>query len=458
MKELENWTDEELIQVYDLQKSYAEKIVDFVRHGEENDVYKFLNIVPELHSDADFENFEKEIYTKSEYENKYNEKMQERYIYKDLSGNWKDADNLREIFDEKYLWEFAEAQPADLALFANDKEVALEKYSEASYEKLSEEIPPKLQKEIKNLIEEYPQEIKEKAVRTAIYGYTDFILNSKLIRYRNENMPEFEKVQLIIQEENANANILVGAYDLQCGLKMYQSGMNGRELTGLIRNFMSDKKIFEMVYGEKTAELLRQADEEVVKLASRYDFVSTEEKISILENHKVCLFGTAEQKLKIPYKSDPFCVSDKDYQQIMEELAKKYEREGFSKKYYPNAQGHKEYTNQSYKVVGRLKVEDELQPQWNIIFADGKIIKAQADEIISSAINERFYGEQVENFGQRPLSKVLIEAATEKLRFSEGTEKISAIIKQLQKNGESVDKLKDFLKEESKNLTKANAR
>ena len=136
MKELENWTDEELIQVYDLQKSYAEKIVDFVRHGEENDVYKFLNIVPELHSDADFENFEKEIYTKSEYENKYNEKIQERYIYKDLSGNWKDADNLREIFDEKYLWEFAEAQPADLALFANVKEVALEKYSEASYEKL----------------------------------------------------------------------------------------------------------------------------------------------------------------------------------------------------------------------------------------------------------------------------------------------------------------------------------
>ena len=33
-----DWTDEELILVYDLQKRYAERVVDFVRHGEEEEV------------------------------------------------------------------------------------------------------------------------------------------------------------------------------------------------------------------------------------------------------------------------------------------------------------------------------------------------------------------------------------------------------------------------------------
>ena len=79
-------------------------------------------------------------------------------------------------------------------------------------------------------------------------------------------------------------------------------------------------------------------------------------------------------------------------------------------------------------------------------------------EIISSQINERFYGEQVENFGKRALSKVLIVDDKEKLKLSECKEKISAMIHQLQKNGESVGELKNFLEEERKNLTKANAR
>lgn len=304
MTELENWTDEELIQVYDLQKRYAEKVVDFVRHGEEKEVYKFMNQISALHSYDDFKMYEKEIYTKNEFieENSAKEIPKGRYIYKDLSEKWRGADSLREIFEEKYQWEFEEAQLKDLAIFAGNKEVALENYSVEKYEKLRREIPQELQKEIKNLIKEYPPEIEEKAIKTVVYGYTNGIFNVALNRYRNENMPEFEKVQWLIQEENAN--MIVGAYDLQAGLKMYQSGMNGRELTGLIRNFMMDKEIFEMVYGEKTTELLSRAEEKAVKLASRYDFVNTEEKIAILENHKICLFGTAEQKLKIPYKSD----------------------------------------------------------------------------------------------------------------------------------------------------------
>ena len=456
MKELENWTDEELIQVYDLQKSYAEKVVDFVRNAEENEVYKFLNIISELHSDDEFKIFGKEIYKRFEIEMSGEELLQGRYIYKDLSENWKGADSLREIFEEKYQYDFEEARPADLAVFAGNENVALETYSVERYEKLRKEIPTKLQEKIKNLIMEYPQEIQEKALSAGVYGYTNAIKSGALLRYSNEHMPEFEKVQWIIQQEKANT--IVGAYDLQFGLKMYQPEMNGRELTGLIRNFVSDKEIFELVYGEKSAELLKKANEEVLKLASRYDFVNTEEKVAILENHKICLFGTTKQKLNIPYKSDPFCVSDKDYQIIMEEAAKKYEQEGFSKKYYPNGHGHKEYSNQSYKVVGRVKSEESIQPQWNIIFEDGKIITAQSDEIISSQINERFYGEQVENFGKRALSNVLVVDDKEKLKLSECKEKISAMIHQLQKNGESVGELKNFLEEERKNLTKANAR
>jgi hypothetical protein len=165
-----------------------------------------------------------------------------------------------------------------------------------------------------------------------------------------------------------------------------------------------------------------------------------------------------EQKLKIPFKNDPFCLSDKDYQIIIEEEAKKYEQEGFSQKYYPSRNGHKEYSNQSYKVVGRVKIENETQPHWNIIFEDGKVITAQADEVISSQINERFYGEQVESFGRRPLAKVLIADDKEKLTFEEGKEKISAIVNQLKLNGESVIKLKDFFEEERKNLSNTNAR
>lgn len=45
---MKNLTDDELIQIYDLQEKYAEKVVDFVRHGEESDVLKFLQIIPEL--------------------------------------------------------------------------------------------------------------------------------------------------------------------------------------------------------------------------------------------------------------------------------------------------------------------------------------------------------------------------------------------------------------------------
>lgn len=455
---MENLTDEELIQVYDLQEKYAEEVVDFVRHGEENDVYKFLNLIPELHNYDNFTRLEQEIYRKKEFVAEFpqEEIPQGKFVYKDIFENWKGTDSLREIFEEKYLWEFAEGKPEVLAIFAGNKEVAVENYSVERYEKLRNEIPKKLRAKILNLIMKYPKEIEEQAIRTAVFGHTNATNSSALLRYSNENMPEFERLQYITQ--NQSNDTIVGAYDLQVGLRIYQPELSGKSLTEMIRNFASDDEFFELVYGEKTAELLRKANEKVLKLASRYDFVNTEEKLSVLENHKICLFGTSEQKLKIPYKSDPFCVSDKDFEIILDELAKKFEREGFSKKYYPSKSGNKNYLKQSYKVIGRVKSENELQPQWNIIFADGKIVTARADEIISSAINERLYGEQFEKFGKRPLSEVLIVGDNEKMSFSEGKEKISAIVKQLKANGESVGKLKDFLEEERRNLSNANVR
>lgn len=161
--------------------------------------------------------------------------------------------------------------------------------------------------------------------------------------------------------------------------------------------------------------------------------------------------------MKIPYKDDPFCVSDKDYQVILEAVAEKYEREGFSRKYQPNKNGNDEYSNQEYKVVTRVKTEIE-QPQWLIVFGDGKIITAKADEVISSAINERLYGEQVENFGKRALLEASISVENKKMTLMEGNARLSAIIRQLNSNGENVDKLKDFLEEERQNLSKSNVR
>ena len=62
---MKNLTDEDLIQIYDLQEKYVEKVVDFVRHGEENEVLQFLQIIPEMNCS---ENWDKEpkIYRKKE--------------------------------------------------------------------------------------------------------------------------------------------------------------------------------------------------------------------------------------------------------------------------------------------------------------------------------------------------------------------------------------------------------
>ena len=453
--EKENWTDEELIQVYDLQKKYTEKIVDFVRNGDDGDVYKFMQLIPDLNEG--YLRHKQDIFRKSEFINEYvGEKVpQGRYVYKDMFEKWQGADTLREIFEEKYQWSFAEAHPASLALFAGDKEVALESYSAERYEKMRKEIPYRLMIRVQDLIFEYPKEIQDKAFRKAIYGYTNGISSSALWDYRREHMPEFEKLELMIEKENANT--IVAAYDLQAGIAIHNPELRNNYLTSAIRDYAGDGEIFRLVYGNKSAELLKQADENTIRLARQYDFVHSSERLAVLENHKICLFGTAEEKLKIPYKDDPFCVSDKDYQVILEAVASKYEHEGFSRKYQASKSGNKEYDNQSYKVVTRVKTEIE-QPQWLIVFGDGKIITAKADEIISSAINERLYGEQVENFGKRPLPEASISVKNEKMTLTEGKERITAIIRQLNSNGENSDKLKEFLEEERRKLSKSNTR
>ena len=87
-----------------------------------------------------------------------------------------------------------------------------------------------------------------------------------------------------------------------------------------------------------------------------------------------------------------------------------------------------------------------------------KYFLAKADEIVSSAINERLYGEQYEKFGAKPFSSVQIGVDNEKMSLSEGKERISAIISQLRSNGESLSQLKVFLELERLSLSSANAR
>lgn len=327
---MKNLTDEDLIQIYDLQEKYVEKVVDFVRHGEESDVLKFLQIIPELNCS---ENWEKEpkIYRRNEFrvEKSGEEIPQGRFIYKGLFSKWEGADNVREIFDEKYMWEYAVAQPEVLAIFAGNKEVALEKYSAGQYEKLREEIPQKLQSKIKNFMMNYPKEIQEKAIRTEVYGYVETFNSSKLKKYRDEHMPEFEKMAYVTQGEKSDT--ITDAYDLQVGLKIYHSELKNQDLTEAIREFLNDRQVFEWVYGEKSAELLSNAEEKVIKLASRYNFVDTEEKLPLLENHKICMFGGVEQKLKIPYKEDQFCVWRKILKKFLRHRRKNMSVKDFQK-------------------------------------------------------------------------------------------------------------------------------
>ena len=461
MKKLEDWTDEELIQVYDLQKKYVENVIDFVRHEDEAQVYNFLQIVPELNSEYDWAEYEKSVFRRDEFIDTFGEELapQGKYIYGELLNNWHGANTLREVFEEKYQWEFAAAHPASLALFAENQEIARDTYSTERYAKILDAIPKRLLAAVKETIAEYPKEIAEKAMREPILGETFSFQRSALTKHFYENMLEFQKVDHVINLKSGDT--IVGAYDLQMGLLIYQPDLRGEFLTETIKNFIedyNDKEIFKLVYGENTTALLKNAEEEVVQLAGQYDFVHTEEKIPVLENHKICMFGTEEQKLQIPYERDPFDISEKDYAVIIDTLANKFEREGFSKKYYPNYNGNEEHRRQSYKVIGRFKSEDDIQPQWNIMFEDGKVITAKADEIISSEINERFYGEQFENFGHRPLSECGLKMSNEQLSLSEGKEKISAIINQLKSNGEKINKLKDFLEFESRNLSNAKFR
>ena len=87
-----------------------------------------------------------------------------------------------------------------------------------------------------------------------------------------------------------------------------------------------------------------------------------------------------------------------------------------------------------------------------------KYFLAKEDEIVSSAINERLYGEQYEKFGAIPLRTVSMSYDNEKMSLSEGKERISAIIRQLRSNGENLGKLKDFLEIERLSLSNSNVR
>ena len=456
---VKDWTDEELILVYDLQKRYAERVVDFVRHGEEEEVKQLLKIIPELHY-GDFEDVRTEIYLSKEIEEEA-EKLglkDDKYIYKAMFGEWKGADSLREIFEENYQIAIEEANPKAIALFAGNEEKAVEEYTKEGYEKLKKEIPKRLMYEVGSTINQYPARIREKAMEEAVYGFVNIINRRNLTEYRNEKMPEFEKIMDVTQNESAET--IVAAYDLQMGLKMYQSDLNGKVMREAIRYYQCDKEVFEMLYGRKAMEILNAADENVIKLAKKFDFVNTEEKLPILENHKICMYGTVRQKINIPYKDDPFCVSENDYQKIIDTVAEISEREGFSTKYYPSKNGDKEHEKQSYKVIGRYKSKEdtENQPQWNIVFEDGKIITAKADEIIPSAIHERMYGIKRNDLPKRKLSEATMRKEEGKLTLKEGSEKISAIINQLQKNGEKSSKLKELLEKERKSLSSVNVR
>ena len=87
-----------------------------------------------------------------------------------------------------------------------------------------------------------------------------------------------------------------------------------------------------------------------------------------------------------------------------------------------------------------------------------KYFLAKEDEIVSSAINERLYGEQYEKFGAIPLRTVSMSYDNEKMSLSEGKERISAIIRQLRSNGDNIGKLKDFLDIERLSLSNSNVR
>lgn len=155
----QNWTDEELCQVYDLQHGYEEVLVDFVRHEDAAEVNSLMGVLPLLYGYEGralrpnlFQS--RDIYPETAAEGKLREDYQDYdFIYRDISDEYKTADDLREVFEGTFQYELGVAHPEILAVFGNDYPKAKEHYSREKFDRICATLPERFQRRMEKLME-----------------------------------------------------------------------------------------------------------------------------------------------------------------------------------------------------------------------------------------------------------------------------------------------------------------
>ena len=457
----QEWTDEELCQVYDLQQGYDKILLDFVRHEEQMEVNELMSVLPELYArDGEaanpyfFRSNDVSPETAADWGLSSSTVtiwgMEENYqnhdfIYRDSSGQYKMADDLREVFEGTFRYELGVARPEILALLGDNYQYAQEAYSQESYERIRILLPKRFLDKINSMMGEFPENIRQKAMQMEVYGYTGSINRSALSIHANEQETAYEKFERVTERENID--VIVAAYDLQMQLIQAVPNLSGEMLTETIRTFRIDPEMIRTRYGSKAAGFLKNAEDEVLDMASKVDFVHTEERFPALENHKICLFGTEKEKVALHFREDCFDISSQDAKELLDTLTEYFEREGFAQRYVPLKSDPLHFAGKAFRVVGRsLPEAKDFLPHWEIDFGDGKLIRASADEIIPSIIPELQRRLYLPDSTPRKLKEaVMLPEGAKAITRKEAEEKISELLQEFQKSGVKVNGIMEIL-------------
>ena len=447
----QNWTDEELCQVYDLQHGYEEVLVDFVRHEDAAEVNSLMGVLPLLYGYEGralrpnlFQS--RDIYPETAAEWKLREDYQDHdFIYRDISDEYKTADDLREVFEGTFQYELGVAHPEILAVFGNDYPKAKEHYSRERFDRICATLPERFQRRMEKLMENFPEDIREKAMHTPVYGYVGIINRTQLSSHASRKETEYERFQNVTEREDSDT--IVAAYDLQMKLTQAVPGLEGAELMDVARSFYYYPQEVRNRYGSKAYRALKAVGEEVREMASKVDFVHTEERLPVLENHKICLYGTEEEKIALYLRDSCLEIANSDAKALFDILTDHYEREGFAQRYVPMKGDPLHFADKTFKVVGRSVPEArDFLPHWEIDLGDGKPIRASANEIIPSAIPELQRRLYLPDPTPRKLEEaILLPEERKSVTRKEAEKKLNHLLKEFQQSGVKASGIMELL-------------
>ena len=469
--DIQQWTDEELCQVYDLQHGYEEVLLDFVRHEDEAAVNALLAVLPELYA---YEGVAAKLYFFRSNEispetvalwgltpdtaslwGLRKDYQDHDFIYLDTCGQYKTADDLREVFEGTFRYEMGVAHPEILALLGNNFQYAQKNYNREAFDRIRALLPESFLRKTEEFLDKFPADIQEKSMQTEVYGYVSIINRKELTIHTNKQETLSEKFERVT--ERAIPDDIVNAYDLQMQLTQAVPELVGDSLTETVRTFRFDPERIRKRYGSKVFCALKSVKDEVLAMASEVDFVHAEERLPILENHKTCLYGTEEEKIALYFREDSFAVSDKDTKALLDLLTAHYEKEGFAKRYVPLKGNPLHYADKTFRVVGRSipNVKDAL-PHWEIDLGDGKLIRASADEIIPSVIPELQRSLYLPDPTPRPLEEAtFVPEEQNSISRKEAENKLSRLLQDFQKSGVKVSGIMELLNNAGRKLQAA---